>query len=300
MCHHSTARIAAELVGDEPVALLGKRRALPASHPRRRASPVASRSASRRSRSNAHDSLGEAYWHAGDRARALQRLLELNPKNDNAKMMLDALRGRAPWLARSAVSKHVADRSCGRGAWSVEAPRIATLIAIGRPRARLASFTSPRARIACMGVRVHLAVVVDRVSDAAWHGIYEKARRVARHWTPRPLSIAWRQIGAVRVAQYVLDIEAADGLHLVGDAETLTTAESFVFPARLGRGGAGWGGRWPHRMMMCSSRSLVSTLPRPQGSCAGVTCVSELRDRVRAAELACAAERGRTGPGDEG
>jgi len=93
-----------------------------------------------------------------------------------------------------------------------------------------------------MGVRVHLAVVVDRVSDAAWHGIYEKARRVAKHWTPRPLSIAWRQIGAVRVAQYVLDIEDADGLHLVGDAETLTTAESFVFPARLGRGGTGWGG----------------------------------------------------------
>jgi hypothetical protein len=61
-----------------------------------------------------------------------------------------------------------------------------------------------------MGVRVHLAVVVDRVFDAAWHGIYEKARRVARHWTPRPLSIAWRQIGAERVAQYVLDIEAAD------------------------------------------------------------------------------------------
>jgi len=67
-----------------------------------------------------------------------------------------------------------------------------------------------------MGVRVHLAVVVDRVSDATWHGIYEKARRVVRHWTPHPLSIAWRQIGAVRVAQYVLDIEAADGLHLVG------------------------------------------------------------------------------------
>jgi hypothetical protein len=96
--------------------------------------------------------------------------------------------------------------------------------------------------VACMGVRVHLAVVVDRVSDAAWHGIYEKARRVAKHWTPRPLSIAWRQIGAVRVAQYVLDIEAADGLHLVGDAETFTTAESFVFPARLGRGAAGRGG----------------------------------------------------------
>jgi len=87
-----------------------------------------------------------------------------------------------------------------------------------------------------MGVRVHLAVVVDRVSDATWRRIYEKARRVAKHWTPRPLSLAWRQIGAVRVAQYVLDIEAADGLHVVGDLETLTTAESFVFPARLGRG----------------------------------------------------------------
>lgn len=91
--------------------------------------------------------------------------------------------------------------------------------------------------IVCMGVYVHLAVVVDRVSDATWHRIYKKARRVAKHWTPRPLSMAWRQIGAVRVAQYVLDIEAAEGLHLVGDAETLTTAESFVFPARLDRGG---------------------------------------------------------------
>ena len=83
---------------------------------------------------------------------------------------------------------------------------------------------------------------MDRVSDAVWHRIYEKARRVAKHWTPRPLSLAWRQIGAVRVAQYGLDIEAADGLHLVGDAETLTTAESFVFPARLGRVAARWSG----------------------------------------------------------
>jgi len=82
-----------------------------------------------------------------------------------------------------------------------------------------------------MGVHVHLAVREDRVSRAAWREIYKKARRVAKQWTPRPLSLAWRHIGAVRVAQYALDIDATDGLSLVGDAETLTTGESFVFPA---------------------------------------------------------------------
>lgn len=44
---------------------------------------------------NVHDSLGEAYWHAGDRARAVasyQRSLELDPKNDNAKRMIELLR----------------------------------------------------------------------------------------------------------------------------------------------------------------------------------------------------------------
>jgi len=87
--------------------------------------------------------------------------------------------------------------------------------------------------IACMGVHLHLAVVTDRVSDAAWHEIYEKARRVAKQWTPRPLALAWRHIGAVRVAQYSLDIDTTDGLSFVGDAETLTTGESFVFPATL-------------------------------------------------------------------
>lgn len=86
-----------------------------------------------------------------------------------------------------------------------------------------------------MGIHVHLAVVADRVSDAAWHSIYEQGRRVAAQWTPRPLSLAWRQIGAERVAQYDLDIEGADGLHIVGDAETLATGESFVFPAVLDR-----------------------------------------------------------------
>jgi hypothetical protein len=80
---------------------------------------------------------------------------------------------------------------------------------------------------------VKLAVFADRVSEDAWQAIYEKARRVAKQWTPRPLGTAWRHIGAVRVAQYTIEIETPDGLHLVGDAETLTTAESFVFPARL-------------------------------------------------------------------
>jgi len=44
---------------------------------------------------NVHDGLGEAYWHAGDRQRAIasyQRSLELDPKNDNAKRMIDVLR----------------------------------------------------------------------------------------------------------------------------------------------------------------------------------------------------------------
>jgi enterochelin esterase family protein len=45
--------------------------------------------------SNAHDSLAEACFHAGDRARALteyKRSLELDPKNDNAKKMIELLR----------------------------------------------------------------------------------------------------------------------------------------------------------------------------------------------------------------
>lgn len=87
--------------------------------------------------------------------------------------------------------------------------------------------------IVCMGVYVHLDIVIDRVSDAAWHAIYERARRVAKQWIPRPLSLARCQVSAVQVAQYVLDVETADGLRLVGDAETLTTGESFVFPAKL-------------------------------------------------------------------
>ncbi|HEX4421641.1 MAG TPA: alpha/beta hydrolase-fold protein [Kofleriaceae bacterium] len=42
-----------------------------------------------------HDSLGDAYWHAGDRARAVasyQRSLAIDPKNDHAKLMADLLR----------------------------------------------------------------------------------------------------------------------------------------------------------------------------------------------------------------
>jgi hypothetical protein len=86
-----------------------------------------------------------------------------------------------------------------------------------------------------MGVHVHLAVFTDRVADTAWTEIYEKARRVVNQWTPRPLSSAWRQIGEVRVAEYGLEIETEEGLRIAGDAETLTTGESFVFPARLDR-----------------------------------------------------------------
>jgi hypothetical protein len=87
----------------------------------------------------------------------------------------------------------------------------------------------------CMGIHVELAVFADRISDDVWQAIYEKARRVATQWTPRPLGTAWRHIGVVRVAQYTLEIETSDGLHLAGDAESLTTADSFVFPARLDR-----------------------------------------------------------------
>ena len=84
-----------------------------------------------------------------------------------------------------------------------------------------------------MGIEVCLAVREDRVSKTEWREIYEKARRVAKQWTPRPLSLGWRQIGSVQVVQYALDIETAEGLHIVGDAETRTNAESFLFPARL-------------------------------------------------------------------
>lgn len=85
-----------------------------------------------------------------------------------------------------------------------------------------------------MGIHVYLAVAEDRVSDAAWREIYEKARYVAYRWAPRPLGLAWRYIGAVRVAQYTPNLESTEGLHIVGDAESLRTGESFVFPAMLG------------------------------------------------------------------
>jgi hypothetical protein len=86
-----------------------------------------------------------------------------------------------------------------------------------------------------MGIHVYLAIVAERVSDKTWRDIYEKARRVAAQWTPAPLSSAWRNIGNVRVAQYTPDIENDDGLHIVGDAKTFTTGESFLFPVTLGR-----------------------------------------------------------------
>jgi hypothetical protein len=87
-----------------------------------------------------------------------------------------------------------------------------------------------------MGIRVHLAIDADRVSDDAWRRVYEQARRVAKQWIPRPLSTSWRRIGTVQVAQYCQEIETAEGLHIVGDAEMLTIGESFVFPVRLERG----------------------------------------------------------------
>lgn len=86
-----------------------------------------------------------------------------------------------------------------------------------------------------MGIRVYLAVAEERVSEAKWREIYDKARRVAKEWIPRPLSLAWRDMGAVQVEQYCLDVETPEGLYIVGDAESLTTAESFLFPARLER-----------------------------------------------------------------
>ena len=47
------------------------------------------------SSANAHDSLAEAYYTAGDRAMAIkhyQMSLELNPQNSNARQMLEQLR----------------------------------------------------------------------------------------------------------------------------------------------------------------------------------------------------------------
>ena len=43
--------------------------------------------------------------------------------------------------------------------------------------------------------RMYLAVATDRVSDAAWREIYEKARHVASLWAPRSLGIERRNIG---------------------------------------------------------------------------------------------------------
>lgn len=84
-----------------------------------------------------------------------------------------------------------------------------------------------------MGVHVNLTVACERVSDDTWRAIYERARLVATRWTPRPLAIGSRQVGAVRVQQYVLDIEREGALRIVGDAETLAIGEQFVFPSWL-------------------------------------------------------------------
>src|ERR1043166_1160814 len=86
-----------------------------------------------------------------------------------------------------------------------------------------------------MGIHVNLAIVAERVSDESWRRIYKMACRVAGQWTPAPLSVAWRHIGSIRVAHYTPDIENEDGLYIVGDAKTFTTAEAFLFPATLGK-----------------------------------------------------------------
>lgn len=91
--------------------------------------------------------------------------------------------------------------------------------------------------VRCMGLHVHLAMFADRVSDEVWQTIYEKARRVAKQWRPRPMAVAWRHIGKVPIVQYTLEIETPAGLRFDGDAETLTGAETFFFPARLERRG---------------------------------------------------------------
>lgn len=121
----------------------------------------------------------------------------------------------------------------------------------------------------CMGIHVQLSVFADRVSDDVWQAIYEKARRVATQWTPRPLAAAWRHIGAVRVAQYTLEIETPDGLHLVGDAETLTAAESFVFPAKLERRGWSRNSKGSPSSVQATSQSDV--LSAVAGLVAGTT-----------------------------
>lgn len=83
-----------------------------------------------------------------------------------------------------------------------------------------------------MGVHVNLTVACDRVSDDTWRVIYERARLVATRWTPRPLSIGSRQVGAVRVLQYVLDVESEGALRIVGDAETLAIGELLALALR--------------------------------------------------------------------
>jgi len=86
-----------------------------------------------------------------------------------------------------------------------------------------------------MGVYVRLGVITDRVDEATWQGIYADARRIAAAWTPKPLGIAWRSIGAERVGQYTTDIERSDGLSIVGDASSRLTGESFLFPSTIAR-----------------------------------------------------------------
>ena len=133
-------------------------------------------------------------------------------------------------LARKAAARQYSSSSPGshdadddREALNLRPFRLATAFALEGRGAMLTR----------MGIHVHFAVATDRVSDAAWREIYEKARHVASLWAPRPLGIAWRNIGVVRVAQYTPHLETTEGLHIVGDMESLRTGESFVFPATL-------------------------------------------------------------------
>jgi hypothetical protein len=73
--------------------------------------------------------------------------------------------------------------------------------------------------------RVYLDIIEEQVTYAAWERICERARRVVKQWKPRPLALGWRQIGDVRVAQSVLDVETEYGRCMIGDAETRTTGE---------------------------------------------------------------------------
>lgn len=84
-----------------------------------------------------------------------------------------------------------------------------------------------------MATPLHLAILPDRISPTAWRALYARAHHLALHWQPRPLSLAWRRVAGDPIAQYVLDIEHADGLDIVGDATSRTVGEPVHFPRTL-------------------------------------------------------------------